>query len=91
MAKFAARSRSASESTIIGSLPPSSSDAGISRRAAASATLRPVRVEPVNMIMSTSSISAAPVLAAAGGDLEDVVGQAALAQPFGHQHATSAA
>ena len=45
----------------MGSLPPSSSEAGISRRAAASATLRPVRVEPVNMIMSTCSTSAEPV------------------------------
>ncbi len=60
-AVFAARSRSASRSTTIGSLPPSSSEAGIRRRAAASATLRPVLVEPVNMIMSTCSISAAPV------------------------------
>jgi hypothetical protein len=58
---LAARSRSASESTIIGSLPPSSSEAGISRLAAVSATLRPVLVEPVNMIMSTWSTSAAPV------------------------------
>ena len=61
MARLAARSRSASRSTIIGSLPPSSSEQGISRRAAASATLRPVRVEPVNMTMSTSSTTAAPV------------------------------
>ena len=35
-------------------------------------TFRPVAVEPVNMTMSTASISAAPVSAAAGGDLEDV-------------------
>ena len=37
------------------------------------------------MIMSTCSISAAPVAAAPGRDLQDVLGQAALAQPFGHQ------
>ena len=42
-------------------MPPSSSDAGIKRLAAVSATFLPVFVEPVNMIMSTCSISAAPV------------------------------
>ena len=62
---------------------PASTGSAAARRA--SATLRPVRVEPVNMIMSTCSISAAPVVAAAGGDLEDAVGQPALAQPLGEQ------
>ena len=60
-AMLAARSTSASRSTIIGSLPPSSSEQGISRSAAATATLRPVLVEPVKWIMSTLSTSAAPV------------------------------
>ena len=60
-ASLAARSRSASESTIIGSLPPSSSETGVRVLAARSMILRPVRVEPVNITMSTSSISAAPV------------------------------
>ena len=59
-AMFAARSRSASRSTIIGSLPPSSSDTGISRSAACTATFRPVAVDPVKWIMSTLSTSAAP-------------------------------
>ena len=49
--------------------------------AARCTTFLPVFVEPVNMTKSTSSISAAPVSPAAGRDLEDVLGQAALAQP----------
>ena len=53
--------------------------------AARSMTFLPVSVEPVNMTKSTASISAAPVAAVAGGDLEDVLGQAALAQALGHQ------
>ena len=57
---FAARSTSASASTIIGSFPPSSSDTGVSVRAARSSTRLPVSVEPVNITMSTSSISACP-------------------------------
>ena len=58
----AARSRSASSHTIIGSLPPSSSVHGISARPHASAILRPVRTEPVNEILSQpASTSAAPV------------------------------
>ena len=77
---MAARSRSASASTIIGSLPPSSSDTGVSVSAARAMTFLPVAVEPVNMTMSTSSISAGAGLAEAGGDLEDALGQAALAQ-----------
>ena len=83
---LAARSTSASRSTIIGSLPPSSSDAGISRSAAATATLRPVRVEPVKWIMSTFSTSAAPVRAGAGRDQEDIRRRAALEHRVGeHQ------
>ena len=42
-------------------------------------------VEPVNMTMSTSSIKRRPGLPAAGGDLQDVLRQATLAQAFGHQ------
>ena len=58
----AARSRSASSHTIIGSLPPSSSVHGISARPQASAILRPVLTEPVNAILSQpASTSAAPV------------------------------
>ncbi len=42
--------------------PPSSSVTGISRRAAASATVRPTATEPVKLILSTSPrTSAAPV------------------------------
>src|SRR3954452_736237 len=52
---------SASRSTIIGSLPPSSSDTGVSVSAARAITFLPVFVDPVNMIMSDSSTSAAPV------------------------------
>jgi len=60
-ARFAARSTSASARTSIGSLPPSSSETGVSVSAALAMTRFPVAVEPVNMIMSTWSISAAPV------------------------------
>ena len=60
-AMLAARSRSASRSTIIGSLPPSSSETGVSVSAARASTFLPVAVEPVNMIMSAWSTSAAPV------------------------------
>ena len=52
---------SASASTIIGSLPPSSSATGVSVCAARAMTFLPVAVEPVNMIMSASSTSAEPV------------------------------
>jgi hypothetical protein len=51
---------SASASTIIGSLPPSSSETGVSVCAARAITRLPVSVEPVNMIMSAASISASP-------------------------------
>ena len=57
----AARSTSASDSTSAGSLPPSSSEAGMKRRAQASATLRPVATEPVKQTWSTASINAWPV------------------------------
>ena len=60
-AMLAARSRSASRSTIIGSLPPSSSDTGVIVSAARASTFLPVAVEPVNMIMSAWSTRAAPV------------------------------
>ena len=50
-------------STIIGSLPPSSSATGVSVSAARAMTLRPVAVEPVNITKSTASISAVPVSA----------------------------
>ena len=60
-AALAARSRFASASTIIGSLPPSSRLTGVSVSAARTMTLLPVLTEPVNMTMSTSSTSAAPV------------------------------
>ena len=60
-AAFAARSRSASASTIIASLPPSSRLYGISRSAARCAILLPVRVDPVNWMKSASSTSAEPV------------------------------
>ena len=60
-AEFAARSRSASASTIIGSLPPSSSETGVSVSAARAITFLPVATDPVNITKSTSSTSAAPV------------------------------
>jgi hypothetical protein len=59
-AALAARSRSASFKTIMGSLPPSSSETGIGLRAARSITVRPVSVEPVNMMKSTSSTRFSP-------------------------------
>ena len=48
-AAFAARSRSASASTIIGSLPPSSRLTGVSVSAARAITFLPVATEPVNI------------------------------------------
>ena len=59
-AALAARSRFASSSTIIGSLPPSSSVSGRSRSAAFSASCLPTSVEPVKCSMSTCSTSAPP-------------------------------
>ncbi len=52
---------SASSSTIIGSLPPSSSATGVRVSAARPITFLPVSTEPVNITKSTPSISAAPV------------------------------
>ena len=60
-AACAARGRSASASTIIGDLPPSSSTAGhqaLGRRACA--TCRPAAALPVKKIMSAAAVSAAP-------------------------------
>ena len=57
---MAARSRSASASTIIGSLPPSSSETGVSVSAARAMTRLPVSLDPVNMTMSAASITASP-------------------------------
>ncbi len=59
-AALTARSMSASESTIIGSLPPSSRLTGVSVSAALAMTFLPVAVEPVNMMKSASSTRAAP-------------------------------
>ena len=52
---------SASSSTIIGSLPPSSRLTGVSVSAARAITRLPVRPEPVKWTKSTASISAEPV------------------------------
>ena len=49
----AARSRLASSSTIIASLPPSSSETGTGPAAAARITSRPASVEPVKHSLST--------------------------------------
>ena len=46
-----AASRSASAKTMFGFLPPSSSETFLNKGAAASATLRPVTVPPVNEIV----------------------------------------
>ena len=46
---------------MAGSLPPSSRQDGMRRRAQASATLRPVATLPVKQMMSDCSMSAAPV------------------------------
>ncbi len=50
---LAAACRSASGNTTCGDLPPSSSVTGLRFSAAATATLRPVAVEPVNATLST--------------------------------------
>ena len=60
-AALAARSRSASARTIIGSLPPSSRLTGVRVSAARAITLRPVLSEPVNWTKSTLSTRAPPV------------------------------
>ena len=71
-AALAARSRSASARTIIGSLPPSSRLTGVSVSAARAITLRPVRSEPVNWTKSTSSTRAPPVSPMPVDAVEDV-------------------
>src|SRR5437660_1729835 len=48
---LAARSRSASPSTIIGSLPPSSSETGMRRSAARAMIFLPVRVDPATAVL----------------------------------------
>src|SRR5436309_12589983 len=66
-APSAALGTSASSSTIMGSLPPSSSTTGIRYLAAASATRLPVVTLPVNMTLSTPApTNAAPVEPAPG-------------------------
>ncbi len=55
-----ARSTSASSSTTIAFLPPSSIELGTSRSAACDATWRPTSVLPVNITYSTLSISSGP-------------------------------
>ena len=54
MFQRAAFSRSPSVSTMLADLPPSSRQTRLTVRAAASPTLIPAAVEPVNEIMSTS-------------------------------------
>ena len=71
-AALAARSRSASARTIIGSLPPSSRLTGVSVSAARAITLRPVRSEPVNWMKSTVVDQGAAGLADAVHAVEDV-------------------
>ena len=83
-AACAARGRSASASTIIGDLPPSSSTAGTRRAAAACATCLPVAALPVKKIMSAAAVSAAPASPRPAHHLEDVLGQARLARQLGH-------
>ncbi len=51
-----AASRSASESTIIASLPPHSSSTGVSCSAHCAMIRFPVRVDPVNAILSTPAV-----------------------------------
>ncbi len=60
-AAVAALSRSAVSVITSGSLPPSSSSAGMNRRAQASATLRPLPTLPVKEIRSALSTTAWPV------------------------------
>ena len=59
---LAARSKSASLRTIIGSLPPSSKVTGINLSTARCITFLPVSTLPVKEIISAWSISASPVL-----------------------------
>jgi hypothetical protein len=61
-AALAAASMSASSSTIMASLPPSSMSTGVRRSEHAAITRRPVRAEPVKASLSTPEAhSAAPV------------------------------
>ncbi len=62
-AAWAARGRSASASTIIADLPPSSRIAGTERAAAAAATCLPTAGLPVKKIMSAAAVKAAPASA----------------------------
>ena len=56
----AAASTSASASTTIGFLPPSSAEKPMSRRPHCSAMIRPVAVDPVNMRKSTAPMRLGP-------------------------------
>ena len=80
-----ARSRSASASTIIGSLPPSSRLTGVSVWAACAITFLPVRTEPVNITKSTSSISAAPVSPRPVATWKTSLGDPGLGEHLRHQ------
>ena len=84
-AALAARSRSASASTIIGSLPPSSRLTGVSVSAACAITFLPVATEPVNITKSTSSTSAAPVSPRPVATWKTPSGRPALGEHLGHQ------
>ncbi len=76
-APAAARSRSASSHTIIGSLPPSSSSTGVKVSAAAAMTRLPVRAEPVKQIFCTPGAHQCLTRGAATGDDLHEVGMAA--------------
>ena len=83
-AACAARGRSASASTIIADLPPSSSTDGHQALGGrARATCRPDRRLPVKKIMSARSTSAAPASPRPGDDLKHAGGQAQLAPERG--------
>ena len=86
-------SGSASGSTIIGDLPPSSSVKRAMRSTAAWPIARPVGVEPVKLILSTPgcAASAAPAVAAAAHDVERTGGQAGLGGQRRQAQARSAA
>lgn len=73
-------SRSASSKTIVGDLPPSSSDTGISLSAAACARVRPVFVPPVKVIFPTAgcrTIASPMTLPRPGSTESSAVGSAA--------------
>ena len=71
LAAFTARSTSASGSTIIGALPPSSSSTRLRCLPAFSAMMRPTFVEPVKLILRVSgwAISSSTTSAASAGSL----------------------